>query len=58
MASFHAKAELKQSSASKDVNVININTKARPPNRQIGLPLNGSFLQLSKRAPFGKHQQF
>ena len=36
--------ELKESSSSKDVNVTNINTKAGPPNRRIGLPLNSSFL--------------
>ena len=58
MAPFHATAELKQNSAGKDVNVTNKNTKAGPPNRQIGLPLNSSFLYESKRPPFGKHQQF
>ena len=30
MAPFHAKVELKQNSAGKDLNVININTKAWP----------------------------
>ena len=44
MASFHALAELKQISAGKDVNVTNKSSKAGPPNRQIGLPLNSSFL--------------
>ena len=41
---FHAMAEVKENSAGKDVNVTNKSTKAGPPNRQIGLPLNGSFL--------------
>ena len=58
MACFHAIAELKQNSAGKDVDVTNKNTKAGPPNRQIGLPLNSSFLYLSKCPAFGKHQQF
>ena len=58
MASFHAMAELKQNSAGKDVDVTNKNTKAGPPNRQIGLTLNSSFLYLSKRPSFVKHQQF
>ena len=44
MAPFHAMAELKENSAGKDINVTNKNTKAWPPNRQIGLPLNNSFL--------------
>ena len=44
MAPFRAKAELKQNSAGKDVNVTNRNTKAGPLNRQIGLPLNISIL--------------
>ena len=44
MAPFHAIAELKENSAGKDVNVTNKSTKAGPPNRQIGLPLNSSFL--------------
>ena len=44
MACFHAIAELKQNSAGKDVDVTNKNAKAGPPNRQIGLPLNSSFL--------------
>ena len=35
MAPFRAMAELKQNSASKDVNVTKKNTKAGPPNRQI-----------------------
>ena len=44
MAPFHAMAELKENSSGKDVNVTNINTKVRPPNRQIGLPVDSSFL--------------
>ena len=44
MALFHAMAELKENSAGKDVNVTNKNTKVGPPNCQIGLPLNSSFL--------------
>ena len=43
-APFHAMAELKQNSAGKDLNVTNIDTNAGSPNRQIGLPLNSSFL--------------
>ena len=43
MALFHFMAKLKENSAGKDVNVTNKNTKAGPPNRQIGLPLNSSF---------------
>ena len=44
MVSFHAMAELKENSARKDDNVTNKSTKEGPPNRQIGLPLNTSFL--------------
>ena len=44
MAPFHEMAELKKNSACKDVNVTNKNLKAGPPNRQLGLPLNNSFL--------------
>ena len=44
MAPFHAMADIKKNSACKDVNVTNKSTKAGPPNRQIGLPLNSSFL--------------
>ena len=43
MAPFHAMAELKQNSVGKDFNVTNINTKAGPTNRQIGLPLKAHF---------------
>ena len=44
MAPFHARAELKQSSAGKDVDLTNKNIKAEPANRQISRPLNSSFL--------------
>ena len=44
MATFHAMAELKQNSAGKNLDVTKINMKADPPNREIGLPLNNSFL--------------
>ena len=44
MAPFHAMADLKQNSAGKDINVTNKDTKAESPNRQIGLPLDSSFL--------------
>ena len=44
MVPFHAMAELKQNSAGKDLNVTNMKTTAGPSNRQIGLPLNSSFL--------------
>ena len=44
MAPFHVMAESKENSAGKDVNATNKSTKARLPNRQIGLPLNSSFL--------------
>ena len=44
MAPFHAMAKLKKNIAGKNVNVTIKSTKAGPPNRQIGLPLNSSFL--------------
>ena len=44
MASFHAMPELKENSADKNVDVTNKSTKVGPTNRQIGLPLNSSFL--------------
>ena len=43
MAPFHAMDEIKENSPGKDANVTNKITKAGPPNRQIGLPLNSSF---------------
>ena len=58
LAPFHAMVELKQNSAGKNLNVTNINAKAGPPNRQIGLPPNSSFLYESKRPPFGGRHQF
>ena len=44
MAPFHAMTELKENSAGKDVNITNKSGKAMPPNCQIRLPLNSSFL--------------
>ena len=44
MATFHVMAELEQSSAGEDLNITRINIKVGPPNRQIGLTLNSSFL--------------
>ena len=41
---FSCYGRIKTISAGKDLNVTNINTKAGPINRQIGLPLNSSFL--------------
>ena len=35
---------IKANSAGKNLDVTDINTKAGPPNRQIGLPLSSSFL--------------
>ena len=49
---------IKANSTSENLNVTNINTKAGPPNRQICLPLNTSFLYESKRQPFGRRHQF
>ena len=43
MAPFYAMGELKQNSSGKDLNITHKNTKAMPPNRQIGLPPNSSF---------------
>ena len=48
---------IKANSGGKNLNVKN-NTKTGPPNRQIGLPLNSSFLYESKRPPFGQRHQF
>ena len=44
MTFFQAMAELKQNRAGRDLNVTNVNTKAGPSNRQIGLPPTSSFL--------------
>ena len=57
VASFHAMAELKQIAA-EELNVTSINTTGYPSNRGIGLPLNPSFLKMSKRPPFGRRHQF
>ena len=42
--SFSCYGRIKANSAGKILNVTNINTKMGPPNRQIGLPLNSSFV--------------
>ena len=44
---FSCYGRIKANRAGKNLNVININTKAGPPNHQIGLPLNSSFLYAS-----------
>ena len=41
---FSCYGRIKANSAGKNLNATNINTKAGPPNRPIGLPLNSSFL--------------
>ena len=41
--SFSCYGRIKANSAGKNLNVTNIDTKAGPPNRHIGLPLNSSF---------------
>ena len=41
---FSCNGQIKANSAGKNLCVTNINTKAGTPNRQIGLPLNSSFL--------------
>ena len=41
---FSCYGRVKANSATQEPNVTNINTKAGPPNRQIGLPLNSLFL--------------
>ena len=56
MAPLHAMVELGQTT--KKLIVTNINTKAGPPNGQIDLPLNSSFLYESKQPPFGRRHQF
>ena len=55
---FSCYGRIKANSAGKNFNVTNINTKAGPPNHQISLPLNSSFLYESKRQPFGRRHQF
>ena len=44
MAPFSSCGPIETNSAAKELTVTNINMKAGPPNRQIGLLLNGSFL--------------
>ena len=41
---FSCYGQIKAKSAGKNLNVTNINAKAGPPNRQLGLTLNSSFL--------------
>ena len=41
---FSCYGRIKANNAGKNLNVTNINTKAGPPNCQIGLPPNSSFL--------------
>ena len=48
---------IKANTASKDLNVTNINTKVESTNRQIGLPLNSLFLCESKRPLFGRRHE-
>ena len=55
---FPCYGQIKANSAGKNLNVTNINMKAGPPNRQIGLPLTSSFLYELKRPPFGLRHQF
>ena len=55
---FSCYGQIKENSAGENLNVINNYMKAEPPSRQIGLPLNISFLQMSKRPPFGRRHQF
>ena len=50
---FSCYGRIKANGAGKNLNVTNINTKAGPPNRQICLPLNSSFLYESKRLHLG-----
>ena len=40
---FSCYGRIKANSAGKNLNVRNRNTKAGPPNRQLGLPLTSSF---------------
>ena len=41
---FSCYGRIKENSAGKCLNIANTNTKADPPNCQIGLPINSSFL--------------
>ena len=45
-------------SADENFNVANINGKAGPPNREIGLPINSLFPYESKQPPFGRRHRF
>ena len=55
---FSCYGRIKANSAGKNLNVTNINTKAGPTNRQIGLPLNSLFLYESKQLSFGRRHHF
>ena len=44
MATFLSYGRIETHSTVKNLNVTNISMKAGPPNRQIDLPLNSSFL--------------
>ena len=51
---FLLNGRIKAKSAGKNLYLIDTNMKARPPNRQIRLPLTNLFLLLSKRPSFGR----
>ena len=51
---FSSYGRIKANSADENFDFTNINTKAGPPNRQISLPLNSSFLYETKRPTFGQ----
>ena len=55
---FSSYGRIKANAAGKNLNVTNINTKAGPPNRRIGLTPNSSFLYETKGPPFGRRHQF
>ena len=44
MAPFRGIAELKHAAQPKKLDVTNVNTKVGPSSRQIGIPINNSFL--------------
>ena len=54
---FSCYGQIIANSAGKNINVTNVTTKAGPPNRQTGLPLNSSFLYESKRPTFERRHQ-
>ena len=55
---FSCYGRIKVNSASKNLNITNINTKAGPPNRQIGLPLNSSFFNCQNNHRLGNAINF